>query len=62
MDKAVNLLPLDQRRVCVEVYVISGKIDDVAHRLGMARRTLYDRLNVIHKAVLDRLNGVCAGA
>lgn len=60
-DAAVQRLSNDQRRLAVEFYVIGGKGGDVAVRLGLERRTLYNRLQALHQAVLGHLNDVVAG-
>lgn len=60
-DVAVSRLPIEQRQLVVEFYVVGGKIESIADRLGIAKRTLYDRLHVLHQQVLGLLNDVAAG-
>lgn len=59
-DAAVQRLDQVQRQLAYEFYVRSGKGVEVAARLGIAKRTLYDRINALHQAVLGHLNDVVA--
>lgn len=61
MDAAVGRLAQEQRRLCVEFYIVRGSGEEVAGRLGMAKRTLYDRIHCVHQALLGHLNDVVAG-
>lgn len=60
-DTAVSRMSVDQKRLCVEYYVVGGKGNEVAARLGVARRTMFDRLHCMHQALLGHLNDVAAG-
>jgi hypothetical protein len=60
-DAAVDRLSVEKKRLCVEYYVIGGKGCDVASRLGIAKRTLYDRIDSLHADMLCNLNDVVAG-
>lgn len=62
MDRAVSRLSQDKRKLCVEYYVIRGTGEDVAQRLGIKRRTLYDRLHLMQQSLLGHLNDICADA
>lgn len=61
-DSAVSRLGREQKLLCVEYYVRGGRNEDVAARLGIAKRTLYDRLHAVHQSLLGHLNDVIAGA
>jgi hypothetical protein len=60
-DEAVKRLSQDQRRLCIEYYVIRGKGEDIAKRVGIKKRTLYDRIHIIHHAMLGHLQDVICG-
>lgn len=60
-DAAVQRLPNEMRKLCVEYYVVGGSGCDIAGRLGIAKRTLYDRLSSMHSSLLGHLNDVVAG-
>ena len=60
-DKAVQRLSQDMRMLAIEFYVVSGKGEDVATRLGIKKRTLYDRIDAMHQQMLGHLNDVIAG-
>lgn len=60
-DKAVGRLPEADRAMCVEVYQVGGKSADVAARMGIAKRTLYDRIDRVHIAIMGHLNDIAAG-
>lgn len=60
-DKAVQRLDQVQRQLAYEFYVRSGKGVEVAARLGIAKRTLYDRIAALHQSMLGHLNDVAAG-
>lgn len=59
-DAAVARLGQEERRLCIEYYVIGGKAADVARRLGIARQRLYERLHRVHQELLGHLNDVAA--
>lgn len=60
-DKAVERLTQEQKRLCVEFYVIGGSGVEVSRRLAMPKRTMYDKLHGLHQAVLGHINDVVAG-
>jgi len=60
-DQAVTRLTAEQKRLCIEYYVIGGSGVDVAARVGCARQRLYERLHVLQSAVLGHLNDIVAG-
>ena len=60
-DAAVQRLGVDQRKLCVEYYVVGGKAVEVAGRLGIARQRLYERVHALHQSMLGHLNDVAAG-
>lgn len=60
-DQAVQRLSAEDRVLCVEFYQRGGTGAAVARRLGLARRTLYNRIDSIHCAVLGHLNDIAAG-
>ena len=60
-DEAVRRLDAASRALCVEFYVINGSSEDIAQRMGIAKRTLYDRIHSLHQKVLGLLNDVVAG-
>lgn len=60
-DRAVQRLPAAEQALCVQMYQIGGTAVDVAQRMGIARRTLYDRLDELHRVVMGLLNDIAAG-
>lgn len=60
-DMAVMRLCEADRSLCVEVYQIGGKSAEVAIRIGIAKRTLYDRIDRMHIALMGHLNDIAAG-
>lgn len=60
-DAAVSRLSHDKRQLCVEYYVVGGTGCEIAKRLGIAKRTLYDRLTAMQSDLLGHLNDVVAG-
>lgn len=60
-DAAVGRLSKEKKNLCVEYYVVGGKGCEVASRLGIAKRTLYDRLDSLHAEMLGHMNDVVAG-
>ena len=48
-------------KICVEFYVVDGSGEEIAQRMGIAKRTLYDRIHLLHQKVLGLLNDVVAG-
>lgn len=59
-DQAVKRLSQDQKSIVVEYYVVGGKGDEVAKRIGIARRTLYDRLTAVQQSLLGHMNDIAA--
>ena len=62
IEQAVSRLSQDGKRLCMEYYVVQGSGEEVASRLGIARRTLYDRLHMVQQHVMGHLNDIAAGA
>ena len=60
-DEAVRRLDAASRALCVEFYVVNGSGEEIARRMGIAKRTLYDRIHSLHQKVLGLLNDVVAG-
>lgn len=60
VNQAVSRLQADRRRVCVEYYVIQGRVDDIAQRLAMSKKRLYESLHSIQAEVLGYLNDSAA--
>lgn len=60
-DAAVRRLEAPMRSLCVEVYQIGGRSAEVAIRMGIAKRTLYDRLDAVHREIVGHLNDIAAG-
>lgn len=60
-DQAVQRLTAPDQALCVEFYQVRGSAVAVARRLGIARRTLYDRIDAVHRAVMGHLNDIAAG-
>lgn len=60
-DQAVQRLAAPDQALCVEFYQVGGSAVAVANRLGIARRTLYDRIDAVHRAVMGHLNDIAAG-
>lgn len=60
-DLAVQRLAELDRALVVEFYQVRGTAADIASRLGIARRTMYDRLDAVHRAVMGHLNDLAAG-
>jgi len=60
-DAAVQRLPAEDQALCVEFYQRGGTVVSIAGRLGMARQRLYERLDVVHRAVMGHLNDIAAG-
>ena len=60
-DNAIARLPIAQRHLAVEMYVIGGTGDQVAARLGIVRQRLYERLHALHQEVLGLTLDVVAG-
>lgn len=59
-DQAVQRLSEQDRALCVEFYQVRGTAVEIARRLGMARQRLYERLDVVHRAVMGHLNDIAA--
>lgn len=60
-DKAVQRLSQDMRMLAIEFYVVSGKSEEVAKRLGIRKQRLYERIDMLHQHMLGHLNDVIAG-
>lgn len=60
-DAAVARLAERDKRLVFEYYVRGGKSGDIAGRLGIAKRTLFDRVHAMHQVVLGHLGDVAAG-
>lgn len=57
-DRAVSRLDAPMRKLVVEFYVIGGKGEEVARRLGIKRQRLYDRLHALHAVMLGLIQDV----
>ena len=60
-DEAVRRLDAASRALCVEFYVVNGSGVDIARRMGITRKALYERIHSMHQRVLGLLNDVVAG-
>jgi hypothetical protein len=60
-ELAVQRLPPADRALCVEFYQRGGTAVSVAERMGIAVRTMYDRLGRVHRAIMGHLNDIAAG-
>lgn len=60
-DLAVARLSAEDRVLCVEFYQRGGTAVAIASRMGIARQRLYERLDVVHRAVMAELNDIAAG-
>lgn len=59
-DLAVNRLSEQMRALAVECYQIGGNRTEVARRMGIAKRTLYNRIDTLHGEVMGHLNDIAA--
>ena len=60
-DEAVRRLDAASRALCVEFYVIRGSGEEIAQRMGVTKKTIYNRIDALHQKVLGLLNDVVAG-
>lgn len=63
-DQAVHRLKDQDQRLfdlAVEFYKKGGTGKEVADRLGIGKRTMYDRLDLLHQKLLGHLNDLGAG-
>lgn len=60
-DEAVRRLDAASRALCVEYYVIRGSSEEIAKRMGVTKKTIYNRIDALHQKVLGLLNDVVAG-
>jgi len=60
-DEAVRRLDEASRALCVEYYVIRGSSEEIANRMGVTKKTIYNRIDALHQKVLGLLNDVVAG-
>ena len=51
VNAAVLTLRTEDRILCAEYYVVGGGMTDVCARIGMAKSTLFDRLDRMHRRV-----------
>ncbi len=55
VNAAVLTLRTEDRILCAEYYVVGGGMTDVCSRIGMAKSTLFDRLDRMHRRVEEAL-------
>ena len=60
-DEAVRRLDAASRALCVEFYVIRGSSEEISKRMGVTKKTIYNRIDALHQKVLGLLNDVVAG-
>ena len=60
-DEAVRRLDSASRALCIECYVVRGSSEEIAHRMGVTKKTIYNRIDALHQKVLGLLNDVVAG-
>ena len=60
-DEAVRRLDSASRALCIEFYVVNGSGVDIARRMGVTKKTIYNRIDALHQKVLGLLNDVVAG-
>ena len=60
-DEAVRRLDAASRALCVEYYVIRGSSEEIAKRMGVTKKTIYNRIGALHQKFLGLLNDVVAG-
>ena len=60
-DEAVRRLDAASRALCVEFYVTRGSGEEIAQRMGVTKKTIYNRIDALHQKVLGLLNDVVAG-
>lgn len=60
-DEAVKRLRIEHRRLIVEFYVVGGRSVEIAARVGVTKKRLYELLDVAHQQVLCNMNDVVAG-
>jgi DNA-directed RNA polymerase specialized sigma24 family protein len=56
IDRAVAQISQEQRALCAEFYIIGGKSEAIAARMGVSKKKLYANLDSTHSAVKMRLN------
>lgn len=60
-DKAICALPRDLHVTVIEYYARIGTADTTAKRLGITKRTLFQRIDRAHWHVMGTLNDLSAG-
>lgn len=63
-DRAVHRLKDQDGRLfalAVEFYKVGGTGADIAARLGIAKRTMYDRVDLLHQKVMGNIEDIEAG-
>lgn len=60
-DEAVSRLRPDHRTLCFEMYVVQGTCVEVAARLCMPKKRLYETLHAVQQEVMGHLNDIAAG-
>ncbi len=58
MDAAVQRLAPAERALAAEFYVVGGTGAEIAARLGIARQRLYEKIHLLHQAVMGHLHDV----
>ena len=61
MDKAVERLSRSHQTLVAEFYIVGGKSVEIADRLGISKKQMYENLDGLHHQVLGHLNDIAAG-
>lgn len=60
MDAAIQRLGREDRILVDQFYRVGGSANDVAGRLGVSKKRMYELIDVLHARVLGLLNDVVA--
>lgn len=58
VDRAVAMLDTDGRTMVFEFYVKNATATAIAERLGVSRKTFYDRLHALQQKVLHNMQDI----
>lgn len=58
VDRAVAMLCPEQRTIAFEFYVRNATAKSIAERIGVSRKTFYDRLHILQQKVLYNLQEI----